>query len=811
MRTFLQDLRYASRILAANPGFTAVAVLSLAVGIGANTAMFSLADAILLRPLPVERPNEVLRILSTTKEDTSGYASYLDFVDFRSQTKTLSGVVACSQILVGFRANSATAAQVKLGSVVTTDFFGVLGVRFPLGRGFRTDEDQQPVAVLSHALWRSQLASDPSVIGRHIRLSNLDFTVIGVAPESFPGLQQFVHEEVYVPMGMWLRVSNAEKNPIERRDHRNLAVYGRLEPGRIARDVQSELATIARNLEQAYPDTNRGRSVAALPEVDARKRNDSELAPLVALLVSVAGLVLIIACANVASLLLSRARARSREIAIRLAIGAGRTRLLRQFLTESLLLAILGGAAGLVIAMACMQFLSSIRMPTAFPISLVVQLDARVLAFCAVASLASGLIFGFAPALQMIKTDLTGTLKAGDLALSGRKRRFHARNLLVIGQVTVSTVLLAAAGLLVKDFVQTLDFRPGFRTDHILLMSLDPAVAHYSEPQTRDFYKQLLAHVKALPGVRTVALGQNVPLGVSHSIRTVTIEGFETQRDQQGFRLFFNTIDENYLATMRIPLVGGRNFDSRDSASAPPVVVINQTMAQRYWPNRTALGGRIHIEEKTFQVVGIVRDMKYNEVAEPPMPFFFLPFSQHYTPPMTLHVETAGDPAGFAAPVIAEIRRLDPEQPVQEVMTLHHFFQEGALFENRLIAQLVTTSGLFGLLLATIGLYGVIAYSVSRRTREIGIRMAIGADRGEVLRLILRQGAALTLIGVALGSGLSLLLTPLLRSQLVGVGPRDPVVFLAVPLLLATVSLLASYVPARRAARIQPLSALRQE
>ncbi len=453
-------------------------------------------------------------------------------------------------------------------------------------------------------------------------------------------------------------------------------------------------------------------------------------------------------------LLLSRARARSREIAIRLAIGAGRARLLRQLLTESLLLAILGGAAGLAMAMACMQFLSSIRMPTDFPISLVVPMDTRVLFFCAVPSLASGLIFGLAPALQMLKTDLTGTLKSGDLAVSGRKRRFHARNLLVIGQVTVSTVLLVAAGLLVKDFVQTLGFRPGFRPDYVLLMALDPAVARYNEPQTRAFYKQLLSHVKALPGIRSVALGQNVPLSVAHSVTTVTVEGFETQRDQQGFHLFYNTIDENYFATMQIPLVGGRNFDSRDTASAPPVVIINQTMAQRYWPNRSALGGRMQIEGKTLQVVGVARDMKYNDVSEPPRPFFFLPFSQRYVPAMTLHIETASDPSGFTAPVIAEIRRLDPELPVHEVMTLHHFFQQGALFANRLIAQLVSTIGLFGLLLATIGLYGVIAYSVSRRTREIGIRMAIGADRAEVLRLVLRQGAALTLIGVALGSGL---------------------------------------------------------
>jgi predicted permease len=811
MRTLLQDLRYGFRMLAAHPGFTAVAVLSLAVGIGANTSMFSLADAILLRPLPVDRPDEIVHVLSTAHGDDSGYMSYPDFLDFKTRNRSLAGLTAMSQVLLGLRASPATPAQVKLGGVVTTDFFDVLGVRPVLGRGFRTDEDWQPVAVLSHALWESHFASDPSVIGRQIRLSGLDFTVIGVAPASFTGLQLFVHEEVYLPMGMWPRVAVEEKNPLDRREHRNIVVYGRLRPGRTARDAQAEFATLARNLDQAYPDADRGRSVAVLTEIDARNRSDSTNEALVALLLSISGLVLLIACANVANLLLSRAGLRSREVAIRLAIGAGRARLLRQFFTESLLLAVLGGAAGLLLAVACMQFLSSIRLPTDFPISLVVPLDGRVLLFCAIASLVSALIFGFAPAMQMLKTDLTGTLKAGDLAVSGRKRRFHVRNLLVVGQVTVSTVLLVAAGLLVKDFVETLNFHPGFRTDHILLLSLDPAAVRYNESQTREFYKQLITRVKALPGVRSVALGQNVPLGFSHSIRVVTIEGYETQRDQQGFSTYFNTIDDNYFATMQIALVSGRNFDSRDPMSSPPVVIVNQTMAQRYWPKRNALGGRIVIEGKMLQVVGIARDMKYNDVSEPPTPFFFLPFSQHYTPPMTLHVQTSGDPASFAAPVMAEIRRLDPDQPVQEVMTLRHFFQKGALFANRLIAQLVTTIGLFGLLLATIGLYGVIAYSVSRRTREIGIRMAIGADRGEVLRLILRQGMILTLIGVALGSGAAILLSPVLQSQLVGVNPRDPLVFLAVFLLLSGISLLACYVPARRAAQVQPLSALRHE
>jgi len=426
-------------------------------------------------------------------------------------------------------------------------------------------------------------------------------------------------------------------------------------------------------------------------------------------------------------------------------------------------------------------------------------------------SLASGLIFGVAPALQMLKTDLTGTLKAGDLAVSGRKPCFQVRNLLVVGQVTASTVLLVMAGLLVKDFANTLHFYPGFRTDHILLTSLDPAAVRYNESQTREFYKQLLTRVKALPGVRSVALGQNVPLGVSHSVRLVTIKGYESQKEQQGFTTYFNTIDDAYFSTMKIPLVSGRNFDRLDTPSSPQVVIINQAMAQRYWPKRNALGGRIAFEGETFQVVGIVKNMKYNDIAEAPIPFFFLPFSQHYTPPMTLHIETSSDPASLAAPVMAEIRRLDPDQPIQEVRTLHHFFEDLALFDSRLTTQLVTAIGLFGLLLAIIGLYGVIAYAVSRRTREIGIRMAIGADRRGVLRLILRQGAGLILTGVVLGSAAAMLLSPVLGSQLVGISPRDPLVFVAVPLLLAAVSLLACYVPARRAAGVQPLLALRHE
>ena len=590
-----------------------------------------------------------------------------------------------------------------------------------------------------------------------------------------------------------------------------LSAYGRLQPGRTASEAQAELETIARNLERAYPDTNRGRGALAMPELQARMRVDPDDAIQTAIFLAIAGLVLLIACANVASLLLSRARARSREIAIRLAIGASRARLLRQLLTESLLLALAGGAAGLGLALLGIQFFSTIRLPTALPLWLVAHLDLRVLAFCAGASVLSGVVFGIAPALHTLRTDLSGTLKAGDAALSGKRRRFQMRNILVVGQVAVSMLLLLIAGLLVKDFANATGFRAGFRTDHVLLLTLDPSLVGYQESQGRAFYRQLEERVSALPGVRSVALGEHIPLGVTSSSKDVMVEGFEMPRGQQSLSILTNPVDEHYFSVMQIPVVAGRNFDRSDTQMSVPVAIVNEAMAQTYWPKRSPIGGRIQMGTQTLQVVGIAKNIRYRDLSEHPLPFLYLPFSQQYEALMTLHVETAVDPATLAGPVLAEIRKLDAATPVQDVQTMQHFFREGALFGNRLITQVVTAVGLFGLLLAITGLYGVIAYSVSRRTREIGIRMAIGADPGSVARLVLRQGMKLTGIGAAIGLVLSLLASQLLASLLVGVSARDPEVYVAVPLLLAAISLLACYVPARRAARIDPLLALRQD
>jgi predicted permease len=811
MRTLWNDLRYGIRMLAANPGFTFVAILSLAIGIGANTSVFSLADAILLRPLPVQHHSSLVRVDSTSQAERYGRISYPDYIDFRDHAKSLSGLVGYKNVPIGFNPNPDAPAKIMLGLAVSTNFFDVLGVKPESGRGFRTDEDRETVVIISDSLWDSEFGRDPAVIGRTVKLSKVDFTIIGVAPRSFPGLDNFVHESMYVPLGVTPRFAPDEKELLGHRERLNLSVYGRLQPGRSATEAQAELQTIARNLERAYPDTNRGRSVLAMPELEARMRKFPDDALQTAIFLAISGLVLLIACANVASLLLSRARARSREIAIRLAIGASRGRLFRQLLTESLLLALAGGAAGLGLALVGIQFFSTIRLPTALPLWLVAHLDMRVLASCAIASILSGVVFGIAPALHMLRTDLSGTLKSGDAALSGKTRRFQVRNILVVGQVAVSMLLLLIAGLLVKDFANANAFTAGFRTDHVLLLTMDPSLVGYKETEGRAFYHQVEERVSALPGVRSVALGAHVPLGATSSSKDVVVEGYEMAKGQQSLSVLSNQVDEQYFNVMQIPLVSGRKFQSSDTPASIPVAIVNEAMAQAYWPKRSPIGGRIQMGNQTLQVVGIAKNIKYRDLSEHPLPFLYLPFSQQYESLMTLHVETAVDPASLAGPVLAEIRRLDAATPVQDVQTMQHFFREGALFGNRLITQVVAAIGLFGLLLAITGLYGVIAYSVSRRTREIGIRMAIGADPGSVARLVLRQGMKLTGIGAAIGLVLSLATSQLLSSLLVGVSARDPEVYIVVPLTLAAISLLACYIPARRAARIDPLLALRQD
>jgi macrolide transport system ATP-binding/permease protein len=812
MRAIWNDIRYGLRMLAASPGFTAVAILSLAIGIGANTSTFSLADAMLLRPLAVPQSSEIVRVMSTSPSERYGWVSYPDYLDFRNGVKSLSGLLAYNQLPVGFNKDSNSTARPKLGIAVSPNFFDVLGLHFALGRVFRSDEDRSSVAVISDTLWQSEFDRDPSIIGRSISLSKLDFTIIGVAPKSFTGLDRFVHEDLYVPLGTLGRFEEIDRTHLEQRDGLSFQVYGRLASGRSAEQAQAELQSIARNLERAYPATNRGRSVLAIPELRSRFIIDSDNALSAAIMLAIAIGVLLIACANVANLLLSRGRARAREIAIRIAIGASRGRLFQQLLTESLLLALIGGAAGMLLVLFSVDFFASLRVPASIPVWLVTRPDLRVLVFAFAATVLSGVVFGVAPALHALRSDVNSILKSGDTAQAGKRGWFQSRNALVVAQIGVSMMLVVWSGLLLKDFSELTAVRSGFRVDHVLVLGVNPAMAGYSEKQGDAFFRQLLQRVQSLPGVHSAAFGQHIPLGFSSSARDIVVEGFRMPAGQRGITVSSNIVSDRYFSLMHIPLVEGRAFDSRDLGSSPHVAIINETLAQKYWPKGNAIGGRFRMEgRETLQVVGIAKTIKYRDAAEKPMPFLYLPLAQQYTSFNTLHVESDGDPAEMAAPVLAEIRVMDAGMPVSDVQTLDHFFKEGALFGSRLIMQVVTVIGLCGLLLAVTGLYGVIAYSVSQRTREIGIRMAIGAEPSSVARLVLRQGFRLTLIGTVIGLGLALAASTLLTSLLAAVSPRDPMVYVLGAALLGGVSLLACYVPARRAARVDPLVALRQD
>jgi len=608
------------------------------------------------------------------------------------------------------------------------------------------------------------------------------------------------------------RLSVDDKKPLEHREGLRLDVFARLAPGYKAKQAQDEFRAIALNLERAYPETNRGRNVLVMTEAQTRNAVSPEDAIEEGVLLAIAALVLLIACANVANLLLSRARARAREIAIRLAIGASRRRLFQQLLTESLLLAVAGGAFGLLLALFSIDFFASIRLPTSLPLWLVARPDSRVLLFACAATLLSSVIFGVAPALHALRSDVNSTLKAGDAAPIGKRRRFQGRNALAVAQIGISMTLVVASGLLVKDFSRLSAAQAGFRVDHVLILGVDTEAARYSESQAGAFYRQMLQRVRSLPGVRSAALGEHVPLGFSSSTRNIVVEGFDMQPGQRNLTVQSNIIDDRWLSLLHIPLVRGRMFAASDVAGSSKVAIVNEAMAQLYWPNRDPIGKRIQLDDKqVLEVVGIVKTIKYRDISEPPLPFLYMPLAQQYASFMTLHVETENDPAALAATVVAQIRGLDPGMPVIDVQTLEHFFRAGALYGNRLITQVVSIIGLFGVLLAVTGLYGVIAYSVSRRTREIGIRMAIGADPAKVARLVLRQGFTLTLAGTAIGLALALAASKLLASLLAGISPRDPLVYLLAPALLAGVSLLACYVPALRAARVDPMEALRHD
>jgi predicted permease len=811
-----QDLRHGTRLLAKNPGFTVVAVASLAIGIGINSAIFSLADALFLRPIPVPRSADVVTLDSTNLNGASR-VSYRDYLDYRDHSHSFAGLLAATEFTLGISSRPDALPKITMGMMVTGNFFGVLNLDPELGRFFLPQEDQVPgrdaVVVLSHELWTQQFASNPAIVGHKVRISGIDFTVIGVAPEKFTGLDLYVHPSLYVPLMMFQRLSTSpDDHLLESRSQRDLTVKGRLKPGVTLDQARAELHVIARNLERSYPDTNRNVGALVNTEIQERFRQDPIDSQLSEMLIALAGAVLLVACANVAGLLLSRSRVRSREIALRLAIGAGRGRVIRQLLTESLLIALAGGGLGVAVAYAGVSFFSGLEVPSDLPIRIIVQLDHRALLICLVAAVLSSILFGLAPALQITRPNLVDALKTAGADTPGR-RRLLGRNLLVIGQVTASMALLLVASTLYDGFRIVLSAGPGYRIDHLLMMSFNPSLVRYKEAQSQQFLKQLADRARTAPGVKSVALASCVPMGTDQNGITMVPEGYQFPKGKESVDVMSSSVNEGYFDTMRIPIVNGRAFRVTDTAAAPRVAIVNQDLAKHYWPGQNPIGKRFRLDDNKgpwIQIVGVAKDSKYLWFAEPPTGFVYLPFTQQHRDRMILLAESDGDPASLLAPLREAVRSLDANQPIFDVRTMESLYRMRAISNTRMIIETIGAMGLVGLLLALVGLYGLVSYSAGRRTREIGIRMAIGAQRSNVLRMVMRQGLRLSLIGVATGLiagfGADYAMNTILQNSEID----WRVYFVVAPLLLA-VTLLAAYVPARRASRVDPMRALRYE
>jgi predicted permease len=823
IENLLQDLRFAIRSLRRTSGLTAFVVVTLALGIGMTSGTFSMVDALIFRPDPVPHPSGVVTLVSTTHDSSFDDFSYREYLDIRGKTKCYDGVIANADMeAVGFSAEPAAAPRIRGGMLVSGNYFHVLGVEPQLGRGFRGDEDQVPgrnaVVVLGPDFWKHEFASQPSVLGRSIRLNGTEFTVIGVAPETFPGMLIFGHPDFYMPLAM-ARVfsTNAQKNFFEDRDDRELSVRARLKPGTTLQQAQNELAVLAKNFEREYPKLNRNRGAAVHTQFEMRTRDDDVNWKFGVIFVILALAVLLVACTNVAGLLLSRARTRTREIAVRLAIGAGRFRLIRMLLTESLILATLGGLAGIAIGHGIVQWFQSFQnviFMTDLPFAIPFRMDTRVLLASVALSALSALLCGLVPALQSTRADLVNGLKSADVDVPGRKRLW-GRNVMVVAQVSASLMLLTASFLMVRGFQHSLLEGTGFAKDHLLMTSFDPRLMQYNTAQTQEFYKLLAERVREAPGVQSQALTQNIPLGDDYFDGMAFFpEGFQMPRDRENFNSMMDTVNEGYFETMGIPILRGRGFLASDTAEAPRVAIVNEQFAKHYWPREDAVGKHIRLDSPAgmpVEIVGVAQTIKYRLTTERPMDFVYLPLAQHPIARMTLMLRSSGDPLQLVQSVKDVVRTLDSNLPMLETRAYQDFYLSKAVEGPRIAMKLVSSMGAVGLLLAIAGLYGLVAYNVSRRTREIGIRMALGAASSDVLRLVMGKGLVLVGMGTVIGLAMGFAVERLMNSMLFNAGGMDIVAYVTVVPSLFLVTMLAAYVPARRASRIAPTQALRYE
>jgi len=811
LEKFWQDLRYGLRMLLKNPGFTTVAILTLALGIGANTAIFTLLDKVLIRPLPVEQPHQLV----TFVEDASGAPgifSYPLYAEIRDRNDELLGVVAYEQR--PFSMSDGNATERVIGQIVSGNYFATLGVRPALGRFFLPEEDRtpntHPVIVISHGLWRKSFGADPAVIGKTLNLNAYRYTVVGVAPSEFTGTTRGTACDVYVPIMMQARVGARRDGMLDNRNAGWLQLIGRLKPNVTRQQAQAALSTPVDDAARTFSGKdadNIGDPTKVFLMDGSRGHTDrvKDLSTPLKLLMGVVGFVLAVACANVANLLLARASKRRKEIAVRLAIGAGRWRIVRQLLTESAILAGLGGGAGLLVAYWFTGLLLRIQQQTNYiPRALDGSLDERALGFTLGLSFVTGIVFGLAPALVASKPDFVAVLKEETHGLERVARRLSLRNLLVVTQVALSLVVLIGAGLLLKSLRSLQAIDPGFDPAKVVTVSFDLGQNGYNEARGRQFIAQLSERVAALPGVETVSFARIVAFSDIPWVGPLIIEGSRPQPVNT------NAIGPNYFQTLGASIAQGREFTARDTADAPLVVVVNESAARRYWPGQEVVGKRIVRGRQFAEVIGVVRDSKEKGLTADPRPALYTPLLQNYFPELTLHVRTATPSQTLLAAVRREAQSLDPTLPVYNLGTLAQQ-KDGSLYTERLAAALLTIFGLLALSLAAVGIYGVLSYAVTERTREMGIRLSLGARPRDLLKLVLRQGMILTLIGLVVGVGASFALTRLIAKLLYGVSATDPLTFVVIPILLTGVALLACWIPARRATRVDPLVALRFE
>ena len=818
METLLQDIKYAARMLLSSRGVTAAAALSLALGIGANTAIFTFVQGVLYPPLPVPDAGRLVSLYTDDPKNPGFHAnSFRNYEDLRDRTEVFSGLLTYRYMFVSFRDSQTTGEQVFAG-LVSGNYFDTLGVVAAQGRTFRPDEDEtlgtHPVAVIGHGFWQRRFGADPGVVNHTISINRYPFTIIGVAPEGFTGLEIGLDLDLYVPAAMYQQVL-ADTFWHESRRALSYSVVGRLNPGVTLEQADQELDAIAAQLDEEFPEVNKDRRVTLVPTREARINPTVRdgIAQSLAMMMVIVGMVLLVACANVANLLLARAAGRRREIAVRLAMGANRWRLIRQLLTESILLAALGGVLGLVVAVWTTSLLVRSFPETPFPIVFDFGLDGVILAFAFGVTVVTGVLCGLAPALQSSRPDMVTALKAEGLASGGRGRRFALRNVLVVAQVAVSLMLLIAAGLFIRSGQNAQNIDPGFAIGNALVMALDVGLEGYAPDEGRQFFRDLTARVGALPGVSSATVTQSVPLALGTISRTTFIESRGATDEEDGVLIQCGSIGLGYLDSMGIGIVEGRDFNEFDRRDTARVAIINEVMAERFWPGESAIGKRfwfITREDELLEVVGVAAQSKVNTLGEEPTPFIYMPHEQEYVPAMQLVVRTETEPEAFGSAVRGAIQDIDPAMPVFAMLTLADQL-DFSLWPARTGATLLGAFGLLGLILASVGLYGVMSYAVSSRTREIGVRVALGAKASAVLRMVMARGVGIILVGVAIGLALAVAVSSFLSSLLYGIGATDPIAFGVTTSILLVVALLASYVPARRATRVDPVRALKAE